>query len=109
MGEIPEDGHVDSPGNIHYSGLGIPCPSCKKVFVICDADLESHKSVCKGSGLNSLEWRKSSFDDSEFVSVTEDPQLLYTIEHQGKTRILDHEYFLSKNKKWIKRRKVAFY
>jgi len=109
MGMIPDDGHVDTPGNIHYPGLGKQCPKCKKVFVVCEIDLKGHLSVCKGSGLGSYDWRKSDFDDSEFVSVTQDAELLYTLEHQGKIRILDHEYFLSKNKKWIKRRRVAFF
>ena len=54
--EISEDGHVDTPGNIHYPRLGRPCPTCKKVFVTCDSDLAGHLTVCKGSGLNSLDW-----------------------------------------------------
>lgn len=109
MSEIPEDGHVDTPGNIHYLGMGRPCPSCKKVFVCCEADLESHRKVCKGSGIDSLDWKKSDFDDSEFLSVSQDTQLLHTLEHQGKVQIRDHEYYLSGNKKWLKRRKVTFF
>ena len=110
MSEISEDGHIEEPGNIHYPGLGRPCPKCKKVFVSCDDDLKGHLTVCKGSGLNSLEWRKSDFDDGEFCSVTQDPQLLYTLEHQSsKVQVLGYEYFLSKNKKWIKRRRVSFF
>lgn len=65
--------------------------------------------MCKGSGLNSLDWRKSDFDDSEFVSVAEDPQMAGTLKLQSKVKVLDHEYFFSKNKKWIKRRKVTFF
>lgn len=109
MSEISEDGHIEEPGNIHYPGFGRPCPRCKKVFVSCDVDLAGHLTVCKGSGLDSLDWRKSDFDDSEFVSVLKDPQLAATLEHQSKVKVLDHEYYLSKNKKWIKRRKISFF
>ena len=109
MSEIREDGHVDTPGNTHYPGLGKPCPKCKKVFLTCDVDLKGHLTVCKGSGLDSLDWRKSDYDDSELVSVSQDVELAATLEHQKKVQVRDHEYFLSKNKKWLKRRKVAFF
>jgi len=108
MSGIAEDGHVDDPGNVHYAGLGRPCPLCKKVFCVCDSDLAAHRKVCMGSGLNSLKWRKSDFDDSHFCSVAEDPALVMSLEHQRKLQIEGYEYSLSKNKQWIKRRRVFF-
>jgi hypothetical protein len=109
MIKISEDGHIDEPGNEHYYGMGRPCPKCKKIFVTCESDLAAHLTVCKGTGLESLNWKKSDYDDSELVSVTEDPEMAKTLEHQGKVKIRDHEYFLTQNKRWIKRRKVAFF
>ena len=109
MSGISEDGHIDDPGNVHYPGLGRPCPLCKKVFCMSDVDLAAHRKVCAGSGLNALRWRKSDFDDSQICSVSEDPDLAKSLEHQTKVSVLGFDYFLTKNKLWIKRRKTPFF
>ncbi len=55
--------------------------------------------------LDRLGWRPSSFDDSEYCSVSKNRRLEKMVKQRGKTVLGDHEYTVSNNGKWLKRRK----
>jgi hypothetical protein len=106
MGELRAIGRVTeyhTEGNVVYAGSGRPCQICKKVWLMCSHDLESHKRVCKGSDVG---WMKSKFkQDEEWRLSSSDPQLALAVRQQGPISMgSGGSIWLSPDGKYLKRR-----
>lgn len=104
MDELRARGQVTehlTAGNELYHGLGRPCPRCKSFF--CSShDFNAHQVVC-----DDADWKKSEFDDSYFCHVSKKPELVHAcIVNGGVARNALYEYILSKNRQWLKRKKI---
>ena len=58
----------------------IQCPKCPCVF-ITEHDLNLHKRVC---GVETAEWHKSNWDDSEWCYAEKMPKLASAVRTNGK-------------------------
>jgi hypothetical protein len=90
----------ETPGNILYPGLGRPCPDCKSFFS-SSHDFNLHQAVCKES-----QWRKSDYDDSEIKPSEKEPELTHACRVSGKVHNGLYTYSLSRDGRWLKRKKV---
>ena len=94
--------HPDTPGNILYAGNGKQCLRCKG-FYSCSHDFELHEKVCR-----ECQWKKSNYgDEVELCLSSSEPELTHACTVKGVVRNGLHEYTLSQNGKWLKRKRVG--
>ena len=96
------------------------CPYC---FFSCDnrPDFIKHKKDAHSSemaqdndtlnpkSLDNIGWRPSKYDDGEWCSRDKDPSLARACNQRGKVVIGLWEYSLSRNGKWLKRRRATLF